>query len=373
MSSDIRSGNEVTMSSSDAASADTSATASDPTAGTDPAGTDPAGTDPAGGGGSESLRTVVIAFTANVLIAIAKTIVAVLTGSASMLAEAVHSWADSGNEVLLLIGERRARRPADEDHPLGFGRSGYVWAMFAAIGLFAVGAGVSVWHGIQSLGAPEEAGTDYLWAYLVLALSFVLEGTSFLQSVRQARAGAGGRLRHPLRFIRVTSNPVLRAVFFEDFAALIGILIAASGLVLHQVTGDPVWDAVGSILVGLLLGVVAINLIRRNSAFLTGEGGTPFVERTILSMLVAHPSIERVSFLHTEWIGPERLFVVAAVDMAGDLPEGALGERMQAVEDQLEKLPQVGRAFLTLARPDDPTSLQPEALPDWYVDGQPEG
>ncbi|MGP9694556.1 cation diffusion facilitator family transporter [Brachybacterium sp. AOP25-B2-12] len=327
-------------------------------------------TDPAAGeSGSGSLRTIMIAFLANILIAVAKTVVAGITGSASMLAEAVHSWADTGNEVLLLIGERRARRPADEDHPLGFGRSGYVWAMFAAIGLFAVGAGVSVWHGIQSLGAPEEGGAAYGWAYLVLALSFVLEGTSFLQSVRQTRAGASGRLRHPIRFIRVTSNPMLRAVFFEDFAALIGIGIATAGLVLHQVTGDPVWDAIGSILVGLLLGVIAINLIRRNSDFLTGEGGTPFLERQILTTLVTDPAVERVSFLHTEWIGPERLFVVAAVDMAGDLPEGTLAVRVQAVEDDLERLPQVGRAMLTLSRPDDPTRLAPEELPEWYVGG----
>lgn len=336
--------------------------------GADGAGTDgPAGS--GGAGGTESLRTVVIAFTANVLIAIAKSVVAVITGSASMLAEAVHSWADTGNEVLLLIGERRARRPADEDHPLGYGRSGYVWAMFAAIGLFAVGAGVSVWHGIQSLGAPEEGGADYGWAYAVLALSFVLEGTSFLQSVRQTRAGGSGRLRHPIRYIRLTSNPVLRAVFFEDFAALIGIGIAAAGLVLHQVTGDPVWDAIGSILVGLLLGVIAINLIRRNSSFLTGEGGTPYLEREILRALVEHPDVERVSFLHTEWIGPERLFVVAAVDMAGDLPEGSLAVRMQGVEDQLERNPRIGRAMLTLSRPDDARSLQPGELPDWYIGG----
>ncbi|MFC7403263.1 cation diffusion facilitator family transporter [Citricoccus sp. GCM10030269] len=317
------------------------------------------------GGGGESGLTVLIAFCANLVIAVAKTIVSVLTGSASMLAEAAHSWADTGNQVFLMIGERRSRRAPDRSHPLGYGRAGYVWSMFAAIGLFAVGAGVSVWHGIQELGAESEE-TSYTWAYIVLAMAFVFEGVSFIQATRQAVRGAKKRGVKPLKYIQTTSDPMLRAVFSEDFCALLGVLIAAAGIALHQITGQAMWDAVGSILVGLLLGVVAVLLIKRNSDFLSGEGGSPLARHEILDRLVNHPDIEAVSFLHTEWVGANRLFIVASVDITGDARESELQTRIQAIEDELERHPVVMRAVLTLTRPGDTQRLGPEPLPDWY-------
>lgn len=311
--------------------------------------------------GSESMLTVIIAFAANLLIAIAKTVVALLTGSASMVAESAHSWADAGNEIFLIIGERSSRRPPDRTHPLGYGRAGYVWSMFAAFGLFAVGAALSIWHGIQALLAGGEEGGDYLWAYLVLGLAFVLEGTSFLQALRQARSGAAARRISPLRHVRTTSNPNLRAVFAEDSAALVGLVIAGIALALHQVTGNGVYDAVGSILVGILLGVVAVALMGKNVDFLIGEGGGPRARRHMLRILLEHPDIDSVSFLHLEWIGPDQLFLVASVDVTGDAPESELRTRVQAIEDLLEEQKVIGRALLTLSRPDDPTQLE---LPD---------
>src|SRR5215467_9337317 len=188
---------------------------------------------------SESLTTVLVAFAANVLIGVAKSVAAAVTGSASLVAEAAHSWADSGNEIFLLIANRRSRRPPDAAHPLGHGREAYVWSLFAALGLFVAGAAVSVTHGVQELIHPEPA-SHFAVGYVVLAVSFVLEGISFLQSVRQAKPEAEAIQRDLIEHVLATSDPTLRAVFAEDSAALIGLVIAAAGLGAHQLTGSPV-------------------------------------------------------------------------------------------------------------------------------------
>lgn len=311
--------------------------------------------------------TVIVALGANLLIAAAKTIVAGLSGSASMTAEAAHSWADTGNEVFLLIGAHRAQQPADQAHPLGYGRLGYIWSMFAAFGLFTMGAAVSIWHGIQSLQQPE-ANSSYLWAYTVLAFSALLEGTSFLQAMRETQADARARRLHPLRYIRITSDPMLRAVFAEDLSALLGISVATICIALHQITGQASWDAVGSIVVGALLGGVALFLISRNMDFLTGENVTPLARNRILTALGAHPDVLRVTYLRTEWIGADQIYLVAAIDLVGDAPESDVAARLAAIEDTLEREPVIQRAVLTLSRPTDTGNLQPIALPEWYLD-----
>jgi len=300
------------------------------------------------------LRTVIIAFIANVLVAVAKSVAAVVTGSASLLAEAAHSWADAGNEIFLVIAERSSAREPDAGHPLGYGRDAYVWSLFAAVGLFTAGAVVAVQHGISSLIDPEPVD-NYAVAYIVLAIAAVLEGLSFLQSVVQLRQGARRFGRRALDYALNGSNPTLRAVLAEDAAALAGLVIAFLGVLLHQVTGDPVYDAIGSLAIGALLGVVAVVLIGRNRRFLVGEEPTPAVRATVGNALAEHPEIERVTYLHLEFVGPARLYVVAAVDLTGDRREEDVARQLRTLERAIEENEIVQKVVLTLSVSDEPS------------------
>lgn len=301
---------------------------------------------------NESTLTVVIAFGANLLIAIAKTIAAALTGSASLAAEVAHSWADTGNEIFLYVAERRSSKERDATHPLGYGREAYVWSMYAAFGLFAAGAAVSVMHGVQSLADPEPA-TDWAVAYIVLGVAFALEGFSFVRAYRQAKASANERGSGTLAHVLESSNPTLRAVFAEDAAALVGLVLAFLGVLLHQLTGSPVYDAIGSILVGVLLGIVALVLINRNRRFLVGQETDPKIERGTVDFLRARPEVERVTYLHLEFVGASRVFLVAAVDLTGNDTETHVAVVLRTIEQELEKSPHVERAVLTLSMPGD--------------------
>jgi cation diffusion facilitator family transporter len=298
--------------------------------------------------------TVVIAFIANILVALAKSIVAGLTGSASMLAEAAHSWADAGNEIFLLIADRRAGKKRDSVHPLGYGRDAYIFSLFAAFGIFTVGAVVSVYHGILSLTAPE-AVENYILNYIVLAVAFVLESFSLMQSVRQGRRNARHHQRGFFDYVVNGSNATLRSVFFEDTAALVGLILAAAGIGLHQATGDPVWDALGSIAIGVLLGGVALLLISRNRRYLLGVGPSDMYRMLVGRMLLSHPEIDRVTSLYLEFSGPGTLFLVAAVDLVGDEPENGVAAQLRRLEGDLEQEELIGTAVLTLAVSDEPS------------------
>jgi cation diffusion facilitator family transporter len=306
--------------------------------------------------GSESLVTVVVAFSVNVLIALAKSAAALVTGSASLVAEAAHSWADSGNEIFLLAANRRAHRAPDAAHPCGHGREAYVWSLFAALGLFVAGAAVSVTHGVQELRHPEPA-TDFIVGYVVLAISFVLEGISFLQSTRQARQEAELFDRDLIEHVLATSDPTLRAVFAEDSAALVGLIIAAAALATHELTGSSVPDAVGSILIGLLLAWVAGVLINRNRRFLVGEEADPRVRAATIRALLNAPEVARVTYLRLEIVGPRMVTVVGDVDLTGDDTESHVAVRLRALEARISASPAVAGAVLSLSAPDEP-SLQ---------------
>jgi cation diffusion facilitator family transporter len=305
-------------------------------------------------GSSESLVTVIVAFGANLLIAVAKSVAAAITGSASLVAEAAHSWADAGNEVFLLVANRRSARPADPQHPFGHGREAYVWSLFAALGLFVAGSAVSITHGVQELINPEPA-SDFLIGYLVLALSFVLEGISFSQSIRQARPEAASFDRDLIEHVMVTSDPTLRAVFFEDAAALTGLVIAAAGLGLHELTGSPTPDAIGSILVGILLGVVALVLINRNRRFLVGQEADPRVRAAVIQQLLEQPEVARVTYLRLEVVGPRLVSVIGDVDLTGDETESHVAYRLRTLEARITSSAAVAGTVLSLSAPDEPS------------------
>ncbi len=301
----------------------------------------------------ESTVTVLVAFAANLAVAVAKTVAALLSGSASMTAEAAHSWADTGNQGLLIVATRRSSRPPDAERPLGYGREAYVWSLLAAVGLFVVGGSLSVWHGVTELLHGESKAEDYLIAYVVLVVAFVLESISLRQALRQLRGEAHSFDRDVLSHVLETSDPTTRAVFAEDAAALIGIVLALFGIGLHQLTGNAAWDAIGSILVGLLLGVIAVVLIDRNRRFLVGEPASPELQAAAVDRISRLPEVDAVRFLRLVFVGPKQLFLVAGVDLTGDQVESHIAHTLRRLEEQLQSDPYIVDAVLTIAEPDD--------------------
>ena len=296
---------------------------------------------------------VVVAFAANALVAVAKSVAAVLTGSASLAAEAVHSWVDTGNECFVLAASRTAWRPADEAHPLGYGRESYVWSLFASLGMFALGSVLTIWRGIAQLAARDEAAASYKVGYAVIGISFLLEGYSFLQTVRELLPKAAKRGRELFDHVLRTSDAPLRAVFIEDFVALIALLIAALGMALRQLTGRAVYDAAGAIAIGVLMGAAALTLIHVNRRYLEGKTLPPEFRAEALRLLRSFPEVARVTYLYAEFIGPYRLILLAGVTIAGERSQTELAQVLRDVEQRLRRNDAIGLAFLTLASPEE--------------------
>lgn len=311
---------------------------------------------------SRETLTVVVAFVANLGVAVAKTVVAALTGSASMAAEAAHSWADTGNQVFLLVADHKARRPPDQSHPMGYGREAYVWSLFAAMGLFTAGGVVSIYHGVTELRS-EVPVADYALGYVVLAIAFCLEAGSFLQALRRARREAADLGREVLDHALLTSDPTLRAVLAEDSAALVGVLVATAGLMLHQLTGEAWYDAAGSILIGILLCAVGVLLIDRNRRFLTGQAVEPPVHRAAVRRVQELDGVERVTRLRVEYVGPRQVLLVGSVGLDGDARESDVARTLRRLSDELERDPSVVEAVLTLALPEDAADLASDGGP----------
>ncbi|MFI6884952.1 cation diffusion facilitator family transporter [Streptosporangium canum] len=296
--------------------------------------------------GPESLGTVIVAGLANLAIAVAKLVAGLFSGSSAMLSEAMHSAADTVTEVLLYVAVRRAGHPADTRHPFGHGMAGFFWALMAAFATLIGGAGFSITHGLHEISHGEELA-DLTISYAVLAVSFVIEGISFLKALSQVRAEAGRLKVSPQRYVARTSDTALKAVLFEDGAALAGLLIAASGLLAYQLTGSPVWDGVASVAIGLLLLGVALHLIRANVSLLIGQAAPLRMEQEIRSELLALPEVENVMELLTMMLGPSEVMVAARVDFVDDATGAGLERAADRVERRLtERFPSISQVFL---------------------------
>ncbi|TDD76591.1 cation diffusion facilitator family transporter [Actinomadura darangshiensis] len=272
---------------------------------------------------NESGLTVALAFAANLGIAVAKIVAALITGSASMAAEAAHSIADTFNEVLLMVGLRRSGRPADRRHPLGYGKERYIWTLLVAVAIFGMGALFSYYQGIQTFtGHRGAAESDPLIGYAVLGVAFVLEGISWQQAFRQVRGAAREEDLPLIAYIRRTDEPTAISVLLEDSAALIGLLIAFGGLGLHQLTGSAAWDGAGSLLIGVLLTVVALILGRINLNLLIGSQADPRIVADVRARLGAAPEVEWVVDIVTVTFGADRALVCARLDFRDSLTAG---------------------------------------------------
>jgi len=255
-------------------------------------------------------KAVIAALLSNVGIAISKFVAFFLTGSSSMLSEAIHSVADSGNQLLLLLGGRRAKRRADTDHQFGFGRVRFVYGFVVAIVLFIVGGLFAIYEGIHKIQHPDEL-TDPAIAIGVLLIAMVLEGLSFRTAMREANKSKGKRSLP--RFVRDARQPELPVVLLEDFGALIGLTFALIGVGASVITGNGVWDGVGSAMIGLLLLVIAVFLATEMSSMLVGESAVSEDQERIRQALESTPDVDRVIHLKTLHIGPDELLVAAKI------------------------------------------------------------
>ena len=271
------------------------------------------------GEGGESAGTVIVALLANAGIAVAKGVAAVVSGSAAMAAETGHSIADTANEVLLLVALRRSERPADRRRPFGYGAERFFWSFVAAVSIFVSGAVFAAIEGLHQLIAGGEESGGLVLSSVVLGISFVLEGVSWLRAVKGVRSQMREEHKGFRETLRSTDDPTVKTVFYEDSAALIGILLAFGGVLGHHLTGSSVPDAVASLLIAGLLAFIAFLLARTNKNLLVGSAADPRLVRAIAAWLAERDEVDAVVDLLTERIGTDQVLVCARLDYSDDL------------------------------------------------------
>ena len=291
-----------------------------------------------------SKKVIYAALTGNSLIAVTKFVAAAITGSSAMLSEAVHSVVDTGNQMLLLYGLRRSGRPPDQTHPFGYGMELYFWTFVVAILIFAGGAGISIYEGIQKIRAPHPVTSVHV-NYIVLALAMVFEAGAWWVAFKTFRAVKG-----PIGYfqaVRQSKDPAVFTVLFEDSAAMLGLIVALIGIALSQALDMPVLDGVASLGIGAILAVTAAFLAFESKGLLIGEAVRPEVRRGIEAIIAAQPGILRTNELRTMHLGPEDVLVNVSVDFGSDLTADQVEEVVTRMEQAIkERYPEVRRVFI---------------------------
>lgn len=282
----------------------------------------------AAGGGT---KAIIAALLANAFIALAKFVGFLITRSSSMLAESVHSVADTSNQALLLLGQKRSKREATATHPFGYGRDRYFYSFVVALLLFSLGSVFAIYEGIHKIQHPEEL-TSPLVAVTILVVAIVAETFSFRTAIRESRPLKGEGTWW--QFIRKAKTPELPVVLLEDAGALFGLILALLGVSLSALTGDVVWDGLGTVGIGLLLGVIAIILIVETKSLLIGEGSAPVELRTITSALVGE-GVDRVIHIKTQYLGPDELLVAAKIAVPAAMSTAELARAINAAEHRV--------------------------------------
>ena len=287
-------------------------------------------------------RAIIAAFLANLGIAIAKFIGFLFTSSASMLAESIHSVADTGNQGLLLLGSHRSQRRATPDHPFGFGRERYFWAFVVALVLFSLGSLFAIFEGIEKVREPREL-ESVGWAFGILGFSIVLESYSLRTALKEINH-ARGHISVGT-YIRRTKEPELPVVLLEDIGALCGLTLALIAITIAEITGDPVWDGVGTLAIGALLGVIAIVLAIEMKSLLIGEGASVENLRAIEEAMLASPDTDRIIHLRTLHLGPDELLVAAKLQFRSELDLAQLAAAIDDVEARVRAVVPIARPF----------------------------
>ena len=303
-----------------------------------------------------SRRAIIAAFLANLGIALSKFVAFALTGAASMLAEAIHSLADTGNQGLLMLGGKRSLRPADEVHPFGYGTLRYFWAFVVALVLFSVGGLFAIFEGIEKLLHPHQL-EDPRIAIGVLLVSVALESFSLRTALRESREERRGKSIY--QFVRRTKIPELAVVVLEDIGALIGLTFALIGVTLASVLDEARWDAAGSLAIGVLLVIIAIVLAIEMASLLVGEAATPEVVETIRTILGAHEDVVRVIALRTQHVGPDDIMVNTKLEFEPTLTVARLSDVVNELEVEVRAAePKAHTIFIEpdVFRPEDQSS-----------------